>query len=538
MSDTPTPETPSASATHKAYDDVPYESHPFAQTHPSRLAAVATLFGLRPVPPAKCRVLELGCASGGNLLPMAEALPGSEFVGVELSARQAADGQRFIDQTGLKNVAIKHASILDVDESYGKFDYVIAHGVFSWVPTPVQDKILAICAANLTPDGVAYVSYNTYPGWHMRGMIRDMMRYHSGRFPDPQRKVQQARALLDFLAKNVPANSGAYSTYLTAELEHIRKQADFYLLHDHLEEVNDPVFFHQFAARARSAGLRYLGEARVQTMATANFGPEIQKTLKAVAPDQIMAEQYMDFLRNRMFRETLLVPAAAAPNWNVSVGSIAGLHVASGAAPDETAGPAAAPAGPDSVTYKSRSGMGMTTNRPLVKAAMQVLRAAFPATVPLDTLRQEAQKVIGRNPADPMQAAEDNQAVAAALLSAYVGTDMVELHAHPVEFTRAAGEKPVASPVARAQAPRGAAANRRHELVRLGDLDKHLIPLLDGTNDRAALVEKLSAVAARGEMKVQQNGVALSDPKQMASAVRAVIDQALANVARTGVLVG
>src|SRR5207302_1108265 len=113
------------------------ESHPFAQTHPSRLFTVGTLFGLRPVPPARCRVLELGCAAGGNLIPMAEAMPEAQFVGLDYSERQIKDGQSFVKTLGLKNLELKHASITDVDASYGQFDYIICHGVYSWVPTKV-----------------------------------------------------------------------------------------------------------------------------------------------------------------------------------------------------------------------------------------------------------------------------------------------------------------------------------------------------------------------------------------------------------------
>src|SRR5439155_10600404 len=122
---------------------------------------------------------------------------------------------------------------------------LICHGVFSWVPTAVREKILDICAKNLAPHGVAYVSYNTYPGWHMRGMIRDMMRYHAMRFTTPQNRTQQARALLDFLAQSVRQDS-PYSALLKSELEAVRHQADHYLYHEHLEDVNDPVYFHQF----------------------------------------------------------------------------------------------------------------------------------------------------------------------------------------------------------------------------------------------------------------------------------------------------
>jgi SAM-dependent methyltransferase len=183
-----------------SYDEVPYDSNPFQQTHPSRLFTIGTLFGLRPAPVQRCRVLELACAGGGNLMPMADYLPDSEFVGIDLSAKQIADGQAIAAQLGLKNLTLRQANILDVDASYGSFDYIIAHGVFSWVPGAVRQKILDICSQRLNPNGIAYVSFNTYPGWHMRGMIRDMMRYHSGRFNQPQERVRQARALLDFLA--------------------------------------------------------------------------------------------------------------------------------------------------------------------------------------------------------------------------------------------------------------------------------------------------------------------------------------------------
>src|SRR5262245_31918292 len=228
MSETPrlaAPTSDTSVTTGNSYDEVPYDSYPYPQTHPSRLATVATLFGMNPPPVGNCRVLELGCAGGGNIIPMAEGLPESEFVGIDLSGRQIADAQQIARTLGLSNITLRHASILDVDESYGPFDYVICHGVFSWVPDVVREKILDICAKHLTPQGVAYVSYNTYPGWHMRGMIRDMMRFHALRFADARAQVKQARALLDFLAKSAPKDGGAYSALLRSELEALRTRA-------------------------------------------------------------------------------------------------------------------------------------------------------------------------------------------------------------------------------------------------------------------------------------------------------------------------
>src|SRR5262245_19330419 len=144
-----------------SYDEVPYHSYPFPETHPERMATIAHLFGLKAPDVANCRVLELGCASGGNILPMAERLSNSKFVGIDLSKRQVEAGKHAISQLGLANIELRYGSIMEVDDSWGQFDYVICHGVFAWVPTAVQDKILEVCRRNLTPDGVAYVSYNT-----------------------------------------------------------------------------------------------------------------------------------------------------------------------------------------------------------------------------------------------------------------------------------------------------------------------------------------------------------------------------------------
>ena len=524
-----------------SYDEVPYESHPFAQTHPSRLFTVGTLFGMRPTPVQRCRVLELGCAGGGNLIPMADMLPDSEFIGIDLSDRQIKDGQAIVKEFGLKNLTLKTASILDVDASYGMFDYVICHGVFSWVPQNVQDKVYEICAKQMTPNGVAYISYNTYPGWHLRGMIRDMMRYHSARFNTAQLRTQQARALLDFLAQSVKQDGSAYAILLKSELETLRHQADHYLYHEHLEENNQPLYFHQFADRAKAHGLKYLGEARVGTMVTGNFGPDIEKTLRMLATDQVQAEQYMDFLRNRMFRETLICLDRVQPNWAVNPESLRVLHVAS-AAKAVTAEGAPLTDVPvkteDTVSYKSPAGMSMGTNRPLLKACMQVLAGTYPATLPFEQLRKQARELIGGDPADPKQAVEDIQVIAIGLLNCYMGSDLVELHGMPINFAKQPGDKPTATPLARLQAGKAPmVTNRRHEVVRLNDLDRHLVPLLDGKNDKAALVEKLTTIAQTGALNVQKDGLTIYDAKEIHTALTSIIDQAVANVARMALLV-
>jgi methyltransferase-like protein/SAM-dependent methyltransferase len=519
MSDTPT----------NSYDDVPYESLPFPQTHPARLATVAQLFGLNPPPVGRCRVLELGCAAGGNLVPMAEALPDSWFVGVDLSARQIEDGERIVRKCGLSNLSLRHASISDIDETYGHFDYILCHGVFSWVPREVQDAILSVCANHLTPNGVAYVSYNTYPGWHMRGMIRDMMRYHALRFGSPLQKVGQARALLDFLAQSANKDAGAYGVLLRSELEFMKEQSDHYIYHEQLEDVNDPMYFHQFVGRATDRGLRYLGEARISTMVSGNFGADIQKALEVLAADQIQTEQYLDFVRNRTFRETLLVRAEQSPDWSIAPERLFGLHVASGGkAVKRVDLTSEAPA-----QFQSRSGMVLGTTGPLFKAAMLTLTEEWPATVPFTELLSRALAKLNR-PAH----AEDPQALALGLLNAYLASDLIELSAAPVTFARVPGERPVALAHARLRAAEGHAtvANRRHDVVRLSDLAQKLVPLLDGTRNPDALADALTEATLAGDLSIQKGGHPLTDPEEIRAALVATLGPALTSLARDALL--
>ena len=116
-----------------SYDAIPYPSLAFLQTHPDRLAVLATLFGMSPAPVENCRVLELACGNGANLIPMAYGLPRSEFLGVDLAALPVASAQQRIKQLGLKNIRIDATDLLEIGPASGKFDYLIAHGVYAWV---------------------------------------------------------------------------------------------------------------------------------------------------------------------------------------------------------------------------------------------------------------------------------------------------------------------------------------------------------------------------------------------------------------------
>jgi methyltransferase-like protein/SAM-dependent methyltransferase len=497
-----------AEAPQTSYDELPYEGIPFPFTHPEQLAMVATLWGLKPPPLLQCRVLELGCAGGGNLIPMAHSLPQAHFVGIDLSPRQVADGCRLVEALGLANIELKAQSILDVGADFGRFDYIICHGVYSWVPAEVQDKILSVCAANLADDGIAYVSFNTYPGWHIRGIARDLLHFHARQFPEPKVRVEQARAFLNFLIRSVGSQETAYAHLLKEEAELLASTTDSYLFHEHLEEVNQPVYLHEFMERAAAKGLQYVAEAKPSAL-KANLPPQARALVDQL-PTPILQEQYLDFLCCGTFRRSLLCHRGLALRPAPSAEAVAGFLARSMARPESPL--------PDihtkaEETFKAPNDRTtLATNRPLVKAALAYLFEVWPRVVPVGALWEEASSRLARPPRGGLAVVDgDPQALAEILLQLYQGV-MVELHTYVPPFRLEAGERPVASPVARLQAAEGVpVANLRHLLAELDDLDHIVLPYLDGSRDRAALLELLTEAVLKGDLNMEQDGKPLRD---------------------------
>ena len=231
------------------YDAIPYDSRPHIATRPDRLATIATLFGMTPAPPTRCRVLELGCGVGNNLIPLAIAAPDSSFLGLDLSVRQIEAGQSVVASLGLGNIELRHANILEASTSLCIYDYIICHGVYSWVPREVQDRILSICRQHLAPEGVAYVSYNTYPGWHFQEAVRNAMCFRGRLVTDLRERVATAREFVDIIAKSASRKNEPYAVLMKQQAEELARMNESYVLHEYLAPVNEPIYFQQFVER-------------------------------------------------------------------------------------------------------------------------------------------------------------------------------------------------------------------------------------------------------------------------------------------------
>ncbi|HEX2872927.1 MAG TPA: class I SAM-dependent methyltransferase [Polyangiaceae bacterium] len=465
-----------------SYDAVPYESHAFHQTHPRWLATIGALFGVQAPAPSGARVLELGAAGGGNIIAIAESLPHSSCLGVDLSSRQVADGRQLIAATGLSNVELRHASILDVDASYGQFDYVICHGVYSWVDAETQRAILRLCSERLTENGIAYVSYNTYPGWHMKGMLRDMMKFHADRFKDPAKQIEQSRALLEVLSKTVPAQDNPYGLLLQREAMQLRESSDGYVFHEHLEANNAPCYFHEFARRSIEAGLQFLGESELRGMLTDQLPAGVQAALREVGTNILYAEQYMDFFRNRTFRQTLLCRKSVPLTRRLSAESIRAFSFASPlSTSEETSASAAAPA-----RYSAENWPTATINGAFGKTTMLCLGEAWPEYLSAGELERQVRARLG------LPVAERTSIDFLEMLWNWFAQGIVWTTLEPPHVVRRAGKTPRASVVARAQVASGRrlVSNLHHRLVPLSEADARLLPLLDGTGSREKIAER------------------------------------------------
>ncbi len=503
------------------YDEVPYESHAFPQTAPGHLAAIAHLFGLDAPDVRTARVLEIGCSTGGNLIPFAAWHPDATVVGIDLSDVQIDLGRELVDELGLANMHLVQGDIAAADLSgLGKFDFIICHGVYSWVPVNVQEAILAAFRALLTPEGVAFVSYNVYPGWKGKEIVRDAMLLRSGGRQNAGEKLSYARGMIDFIAEVAPPD-----TVLARAVADFRADAtnarDDYVLHEFLETFNSPCYFLEFGERAEPHGLGYLGDAAPHLMFAGNYGDNIaEPLLKECGHSQILVEQYLDFFVNRAFRQTLLVHGerGAQVRYDVDRGRFGRLHFAAWLPPvsDDTRLD-------DSQQEYGAQGRALFTQDPGVKAAVDALNARWPWTTSRQELLDAASSRLGAAGVAP---AEDQAAKIDELLEVLIMRGLGRFRLDPVLPDPAHMPLRLDEPIRRLAGADGVGhiSNLWHEDVPLTLVDKHLFPLLDGTRDGDELKEELLFIALAGLIRFERDGRQLTEDDEIRAAVAEHVD--------------
>jgi methyltransferase-like protein/2-polyprenyl-3-methyl-5-hydroxy-6-metoxy-1,4-benzoquinol methylase len=517
----------------ESYDLVPYPSGLQHHTHPDHLATLALLNGMEPAPPERCRVLELGCSDGGNLIPMALEFPESTFTGIDISPKQIERGIANTRELGLKNLDLRAMNIMDAGASVGAFDYIICHGVYSWVAEPVQEKILAICSARLAPQGVAYVSYNTYPGWHMRRMLREMLLHHTRNITDPDQKAARAFEFIQFLAEGAGGGEDTHARFLRESLEHFEEYRDrpSYILHEYLEETNAPLYFRELAARAAGHGLQYLGDAEVHEAEVDNLAPAVAQKLRGFANDRIELEQYLDFLLNRTFRRTLLVRAGVQLDRTMRPERMRRLYASSACKPvadEPVIGPGASEA------FRTERGKTFSSTHPVAKATLIELAAAWPRALSFDEVVRGVNARLAA-----VHVSEDAEQVVPDLLHSLYWSGVAILHLTPPRCIEHVTEQPRASDLARRQAAEGLlVTSQRRRTLKLDDpMARFLLLQLDGINDRASLLRLLDREVAAGHLDIRVDEQPITQPERIPAVLEALLDHHLKKMAQLALLV-
>ena len=330
----------------KSYDELPYISGAFAETSPARLEALASFLSLTPPPSKTAKVLEIGCSYGGNLFPFAIANPQSKALGIDLSLVQINKAKELAEQMRVDNIKFMAKDICDLTDAdvsdYGKFDYIVCHGVYSWVPDAVKDAILKTIKRFLSPNGIAYVSYNVYPGWKIKDTIRDFLVFGTKDVKGEAAKVAKARELLKVLgeyAKFCQKDGNVSQIFLNYEslkfhIDHILTTGDSYIAHEYLEVFNDPIYFKDFAAELDKNGLAYLAEVGLEDVFQSNLGiDEFDAYIDANFGLRIEKEQMLDFLTNRVFRRSMITHKdLVSDEFSVNIGAdeLCKLHISVG----------------------------------------------------------------------------------------------------------------------------------------------------------------------------------------------------------------
>jgi hypothetical protein len=398
------------------------------------------------------------------------------------------------------------------------------------VTAPVRERILSICSRNLSPNGIAYISYNVYPGWGQRGMLREMMLYHTRGITDPTARVHQARALLDFITREAVPRDGPYAHYLGDESREFAKFPDTYLLHEYLAEDNHPVFFHEFVAAAASAGLRYVGDSAF-SHEESRLSAEFRRVISQLGSDVVRRGQYVDFALNRTFRQSLFCRSGVLTYEGPNPEAVRSLRLVALARPEHPKPDLSSEAREPFVTMY---GEKVLVDEPLIKAALFALYELWPRSAGLDELWASTRGLLGHA---EVAGNADRAEFAARLLQCHT-LQLVDMHTMDPPIATEPGERPRTTALAR----RNAAGDtrvvslRNHNAV-LEEVDRLVLPLLDGSRDRAAIVDAMSALVSAGRLNLVSDGQPIRGPSEVHEALVSLVRSSLRRIADQALLI-
>ena len=456
----------------------PYPSYLHMHYHPGRLGFLAKARGLAPPPVDKCRLLDIGCGDGTSLLTFGFGLPDARFTGVDLDADLIANGTRAACDLGLSNVELRALDATRIGAEFGQFDYIAAHGFYSWVPHEVREKLWDVLSERLAPNGLVYISFNAYPGCHFREASRKFLQFHLRNADSAPEIMREAESMLRFVSAGDPEDH-LYRRLIQEEAEAMLDRKIEQLFFDELSPFYFPFYLNEFLERASQAGFEYVSESSWAEMSALPFPPRMRQAMEAI-PDWPKRMQYRDFFGGCRFHRVVLCRKGAGLS-EIDANAIDGTYVTgeidcAGTTPDGLA------------EFRGGRGAELRTKDPVAVAALSMLAAKRPAPVAFGELLRAGLAVAG-----PDASADDCKRRLCATLRQLADFDAATFSLHAPPAKAEAGERPVASPIARRQLQTGRDAfSLFGATVEIQDAqDRALIAALDGGRDRIALAEQI-----------------------------------------------
>jgi len=498
---------------------------------PNHLSVFAYLLGLEPAPVEQSRILEIHCGSGMHLLPLAEQWPNSRFTGIDPHPARVAEAQAAAEALGLRNIEFLNLTPENWDQWKGQVDYLIARRVFSWVAGPARTGLLALAGRVLAPEGIASISYNTDPGWHLRRMARELAQQQQAGRSDPREQLARTRAFLNDLRERLPNPGGAYEHAIRAEAEKLAAQEDDEAYQDLLGEICVPILFQEFLEQIEPHGLQYLTESVFVDPLAEAVRPAVRQTLRQTR-GPLDYEQEFDFLFGRDVRHSLLIRARPAIRREPDPKRVGDLWIVCPAVPQQSLLVAR---DDKPLEFAFPNGTRLTLTWPWAKAALVLLGQSYPRPVHTSEIFDMLPLVdFCSTPMELPSALELHR-----FLLGLFGMNVAQLQTWPwtTDHRRGFGDRPQVRPVARYQAARGwPMTNHLHEPVRLRDpLAGRLIGLLDGTRDLPTLVAALLPDFRAATDFAPQGGFA--SEAEFQQRVAAQLHEALLGLARLPLLV-
>lgn len=472
-----------------SYDRVPYPSLIFPQTNIDRLAMLARYFGMETADPTECRVLELGCGDGTNLLAQAYSYPKTTFMGIDLSKAHIDQAQKCASMLGLNNVEFIQGDILHLSrESLGQFDYIVAHGLYSWVPPVVREHTMKIYQDCLAENAVGYISFNINPGSYFRKSYWEAIKFRTRDIHGLQEKMAAAQQFASFLRQAVPQDS-TFKRIVENETEILMNEAAEYLFHDDLGDLNDAFFFYEFMETAERYGLQFVSDANPPAMFGHDFAPEALKFIDEMSGgDFIKRQQYFDLIKARRFRSTLLCRDSIKLNRFPDDEIIDRFFIVSPLNPSTEGG---CVWDKTEIEFATQDRATIKTDEPLTKMALLYLNAIWSSGAPLNEVVERAIDALSGHSVTVNE--KDVQSLRSTLRYLFEG-GVVTLQTCRREFSTEPGERPMASLFAQLQLARGeksilslSGMNYSFE----NDFLKRLIKMLNGKRDRTNLAAEM-----------------------------------------------